>query len=204
MSVTPSDAELAGEALAGSQAACGALVARYAVAAVNLAARLVNDRALAEDLAQEAFARAFTRLGSYDPQRRFAAWFLQIVRNVTIDHLRHKRLNTVSLTQLEDAGYAGPPSGWADASPYRQAAHGQLAGALDRALQRLRPEYREVVVLHYQEDLTHLGIAEVLALPTGTVKTHLHRARKELASILAGEGWGPSASGSETSAKHDS
>ena len=204
MSVTPSDAELAGEALAGSQAACAALVARHATAAVNLAARLVNDRALAEDLAQEAFARAFTRLASYDPRRRFAAWFLQIVRNVTIDHLRHKRLNTVSLDQLEDAGYAGPAGGSVAASPYRQAARGQLADAINRALQRLRPEYREVVVLHYQEGLTTLEIAEVLALPTGTVKTHLHRARKELASMLTGEGWGPSASVFETPAARDS
>ena len=204
MSVTPSDAELAGEALAGSQAACTALVARYATAAVNLAARLVNDRALAEDLAQEAFARTFARLASYDPQRRFAAWFLQLVRNVTIDHLRHKRLRTVSLSQLEDAGYAGPPSGSAEASPYRQAEHGQLAGAIDRALQRLRPEYREVVVLRYQEGLTNLEIAEILALPSGTVKTHLHRARKELASMLTEAGWAPSASGSETVAEHGS
>ena len=202
--MTPSDAELAGEALAGSQAACAELVARYATAAVNLSARLVNDRALAEDLAQEAFARAFGRLGTYDPQRRFAAWFLQIVRNVTIDHLRHKRLHTVSLSQFEDTGYPDPPSGAADPSPYRQAARGQLAGAIDRALQRLRVEYREVVVLRYQEGLTNLEIAEILALPIGTVKTYLHRARKELASMLAREGWGPSAAGVETFEEHDS
>ena len=127
--MTPSDAELAGDALAGSQAACGELVARYATAAVNLSARLVNDRALAEDLAQEAFARAFSRLASYDPQRRFAAWFLQIVRNVTIDHLRRKRLNAVSLDQLEEAGYAGPPGGSADPRPrtFRQRVGSSLA-----------------------------------------------------------------------------
>ena len=204
MSVTPSDAELAGEALAGSQAACAALVARYATAAVNLSARLVNDRALAEDLAQEAFARSFARLASYDPERRFAAWFLQIVRNITIDHLRQKRLKTVSLSQLEDAGYHGPPSESADASPYRQAERGQLADAIDRALQRLRPEYREVVVLRYQEGLTNLEIGEILALPSGTVKTHLHRARKELASLLTEEGWAPPASGAETDTEHGS
>ncbi len=202
--MTPSDAELAGEALAGSQAACAALVARHATAAVNLAARLVNDRALAEDLAQEAFARAFGRLVTYDPQGRFAAWFLQIVRNVTIDHLRHKRLHTVSLSQFEDTGYPDPPSGAADTSPYRQAARGELSGAIDRALQCLRPEYREVVVLRYQEGLTNLEIADMLALPLGTVKTHLHRARRELASLLVEAGWGPSASGFETPAARDS
>ena len=189
--------------MAGSQAACGELVARYATAAVNLSARLVNDRAQGEDLAQEAFVRAFGRLASYDPKRRFAAWFLQIVRNVTIDHLRHKRVHTVSLDQRKDAGYADPPSGTADTSPYHQAARGELTVAIDRALQRLRPEYREVVVLRYQEGLTNLEITEMLALPLGTVKTHLYRARRDLASLLVEAGWGPSASGVETFEEHD-
>ena len=63
MPVTPTDAELVDQALSGSQAAYHALVSRYATPAVNLAARMVQDRALAEDLAQEAFARAFERLG---------------------------------------------------------------------------------------------------------------------------------------------
>ena len=72
------------------------------------------------------------------------------------------------------------------------------------ALQRLRPEYREVVALHYQEGLTNVEIAEILALPTGTVKTHLHRARKELASMLTGAGWGPSATRFETPSERGS
>ena len=59
-------------------------------------------------------------------------------------------------------------------------------------------------MLRYQEGLTNLEIAEILALPSGTVKTHLHRARKELASMLTEEGWAPSASGSETVAEHGS
>lgn len=69
--MTPSDAELAQQALAGSQAAYRDLVSRYATPAVNLAARMVRDRALAEGLAQEAFARAFDHLASYNPQHRF-------------------------------------------------------------------------------------------------------------------------------------
>ena len=68
-----SDGELARQALAGSQEAYRTLVARYASAAVNMAARLVNDRALAEDLAQEAFVKAFARLKTYDTGRRFSA-----------------------------------------------------------------------------------------------------------------------------------
>jgi len=59
------------------------------------------------------------------------------------------------------------------------------------ALSRLRPEYREVVVLRYQEGLTQPEIAQMLGLPAGTVKTYLHRARKELAELLAARGWSP-------------
>lgn len=189
--MTPSDAELVEDALAGSQAACAALVGRYAASAVNLAARMVHDRALAEDLTQEAFVRAFRQLASYDRQRRFAAWFLQIVRNITIDHLRRGRLKTLSLDQLTEAGYRGPTSTAAEAFPDRQAAQAELSSALDLALQRIRPEYRDVVVLRYQEGLTNEEIAVVLGVPLGTVKTHLHRARKAMAALMAEAGWGP-------------
>ena len=66
---------------------------------------------------------------------------------------------------------------------------------MSTALSRIRPEYREVVVLRYQEGLTHPEIAEVLGIPSGTVKTYLHRARKELAGILSEQGWGPPSAG---------
>src|SRR5881628_1234161 len=110
MSVPHSDAELAQQALAGSQAAYHALVTRYAAPAVNLATRMVRDRAIAEDLAQEAFARAFDRLSTYNQQARFASWFFQILHNVTVDYLRRKRIPSVSLDDLEAAGHPGFPS----------------------------------------------------------------------------------------------
>ncbi len=153
----PSDAELARDALGGSEAAYRELVTRYATPAVNFVFRFVRDRALAEDLAQEGFLRVYQRLSTYDPERKFSSWFFQVLRNITIDHLRVNRLPTASLT----------------------------------ALSRIRPEYREVVVLRYQEGLTHPEIAEILGMPSGTVKTYLHRARKELAGILSEQGWGP-------------
>lgn len=90
--MTTSDAELVRQALAGSQEAFRTLVSRYASAAVNVAARLVHDRALAEDLAQEAFVRAFARLKTYDPERRFSSWFFQVLHNVSIDYLRRRRV----------------------------------------------------------------------------------------------------------------
>ena len=187
--VPPTDAELAQQALAGSQAAYHALVSRYATPAVNLAARMVRDRSLAEDLAQEAFARAFARLSTYDPACRFAGWFFQILHNVTVDYLRRKRLPSVSLDELEASGFPGAPAD-ASASPDVQAERAAASDALESALGAIRPEYREAIILRYREDLPVQEIAGVMGIPVGTVKTYLHRARKELASILTKRGWG--------------
>ena len=187
--MTTSDAELVRQALAGSQPACRDLVGRYATPAVNLATRLVRDRAVAEELAQEAFARAFQRLSTYDQQLRFASWFFQILHNVTIDYLRRKRPATVSLDEWEELGYPGIKAASAEIAPDVLAEQAALARAVDAALYLIRPEYREAVVLRYHEDLSVQEIAEIMGVPAGTVKTYLFRARKELASILSARGW---------------
>jgi RNA polymerase sigma-70 factor (ECF subfamily) len=195
MPVIPTDADLVRQALGGSQAAYHALVARYATPAVNLASRMVQDRALAEDLAQEAFTRAFERLSTYDQQRRFASWFFQILHNVTIDYLRHKRPAIVSLDLLEEAGYTGLAAIAPGCAPDALAEQAALTRALDAALALLRPEYREAVVLRYREDLSIQEIADTMSVPVGTVKIYLYRARKELASFLATQGWTPTPTG---------
>jgi len=187
--VAPSDAELARDALAGSEAAYRDLVARYATPAVNFIYRFIRDRALAEDLAQEGFLRVYQRLNTYDPQRKFSSWFFQVLRNITIDYLRVNRVPTASLDELEDEGHRGAVADRESASPEQAAQQGELAFAMEAALSRIRPEYREVVMLRYQEGFTHPEIAEILGLPSGTVKTYLHRARKELAEILSEAGW---------------
>ena len=195
MSVTASDAELARDALAGSEAAYRELVTRYATPAVNFIFRIVRDRALAEDLAQEGFLRVYQRLKTFDPQRKFSSWFFQVLRNITIDYLRVNRLPTSSLDELAEEGVQGAAVDRDSRSPEQLAGQSELATAMTAALSRIRPEYREVVVLRYQEGLTQPEIAEILGLPSGTVKTYLHRARKELAGILSELGWGP---GTET------
>ncbi len=189
MAVEQSDAELARQALAGSETAYRDLVARYATPAVNFVYRFVRDRSLAEDLAQEGFLRVYQRLGTYDPERKFSSWFFQVLRNITIDYLRVNRLPTASLDELQDESGRQAAVERDSVSPEQAAQQGELAVAMAAALARIRPEYRECVVLRYQEGLTHPEIAEILRLPSGTVKTYLHRARKELADLLAESGW---------------
>jgi RNA polymerase sigma-70 factor (ECF subfamily) len=184
----PTDGELVQGALAGSQAAFHGIVDRYQVPAQRFAARIVHDCAVAEDLTQEAFARAFGRLSTYDRQRQFCSWLFKIVRNVAVDYLRVKRPVLVSLEtlQLRDSKNSslialGP-------SPYRQVELTSLSIAVNLALAQIKPEYRNVVLMRYREELSLQEISLALGLRVGTVAVYLHRAKKELAHSLPPRG----------------
>jgi len=153
--------------------------------------RFVRDRALAEDLAQEGFLRVYQRLNTFDPGRKFSSWFFQVLRNITIDYLRVHGCPRPSLDELAEAGNQGAAVDRHSASPEHSPGNASLATAMSAALSRIRPEYREVVVLRYQEGLTQPEIAEILGLPSGTVKTTCTgRARNWLESLRTGVGSG--------------
>ncbi|HEY7791582.1 MAG TPA: sigma-70 family RNA polymerase sigma factor [Vicinamibacterales bacterium] len=185
-----SDADLVGRVLAGSEGAFRDLVRRYERRVYAVVLRILRNPATAEELTQEAFLRAFSRLDRYDRRRPFAPWLFRLAHNLTIDALRRSEPALVSYDQ--DAP-AGPPRAdslaSSDPSPEAVAAERELARALDEAIGRLRPAYREVIVLQFQEGLSLDDIAEITELPLGTIKTYLHRARKELAGHLAAGGW---------------
>jgi RNA polymerase sigma-70 factor (ECF subfamily) len=188
------DIQLVAAALAGSEEAYRELLARYERPVFSLIVRMVGDRSLAEDLAQETFIKAFRRLDTYDRERKLSSWLFKIAHNTALDHLRRRGLETVPLeTPAEDEGgdliaVLTDPAG---RSPEAGVARGDLAAALERAVGGLRPEYREAVLLRFREGLAYQEIAEITGQPLGTVKTQLHRARKELIEALAAMGWGP-------------
>ncbi len=187
-----SDAELVRLALSGSERASRELVRRYERPVFNLIVRMVRDSALAEDLSQETFIKVFSRLGQYDAGYKFARWILKIAHNTAIDHLRRPNPATSSLDDQENAA-TGQLADAATPSPFLVAERRELAAVLDAAIDRLRPEYRQVVVLRYQEELDYDEIADILDLPLGTVKSYLHRARLEMAQMVREAGWAPSA-----------
>ena len=188
------DAQVVTQALSGHQHAANEIVRRYQRPVFNLIVRMVQDAATAEDLAQEAFAKTFRGLRTFDLRLRFAAWILKIAHNTTLDYLRRHRPHLVPLdvpTHEDGWSLAEQLPDVAGVSPERAVEHRQLTAALDAAIDLLRPEYRRVVVLRYQEDLDYTEIAEVMGVPLGTVKTFLHRARQALAGELRKTGWGP-------------
>lgn len=194
---TADDATLVGEALAGSEDAYRDLLVRYQRPVFGLIVRLVRDRGLAEDLAQEAFLKAFRALSSFQRERKFSSWLFKIAHNTAIDHLRRRELDTVPLETPEKEGpdlldsLAGPEL----QSPETGLRRSDLAAALEASVQRLRPEYRTVMELRFREGLSYEEIAEITGLPMGTVKTHIHRARKAMAEHLEELGWSPGPGG---------
>ncbi len=192
------DARVVALALEGSEDAYRELVERYERPVWSLVVRMVKDEAVAEELAQDAFVKAFRALGTYDPERKFSSWLFKIAHNTTLDHLRLKSVATVPLETDQDDEWDLKErlEDTATRSPEAEASRGDLAAALEAAVATLRPEYREVVVLRFGEGLAYREIVEITGLPLGTVKTYLHRARKKLATRLTERGWGPGGVGS--------
>lgn len=193
------DVELVASALRGSEEAFHDLVVRFERPVYALILRMVHDAETAEDLAQDVFVKAYRHLRSYDPRRKFASWLFKVAHNTTIDHLRRAQLDTVPLAAEpeEGGGLLAVLADPAAESPAAAAERREMARALERAISRLRPEYREAVVLRYVEGLAYQEICDVLALPVGTVKTNLHRARKELADAMRAAGWARSPLGTD-------
>ncbi len=185
-----SDVELVRGALDGVESAFRDIVQRYQRPVYGLIVRMVRDPARAEELAQDTFVKAFRALHTYDVQRKFSAWLLTIAHHVAIDELRKGSLVTEPLEQTTDAGERSREfADTAAATPAMLAERAELARVLRKAIDLLRPEYREVVSLRYERELDYDEIVEMTGLPMGTVKSSLHRARKELAEHLENLGW---------------
>lgn len=204
--VDPEGARLAVAAAQGSADAFRRIVERHQDAVYRLVLRMVRDPALAEDIAQETFLKAYRALPGYDPRWKLSSWLLKIAHNATIDHLRRQRLDTTPLDLGPESETGSPIERIADASVLdaEQQLRGRaLARDLQTALAGLDPAYRELLLLRFQEGLAYQEIAEVTGLPLGTVKVRLHRGRKRLADLLSARGWRPAGT-TETSGSEGS
>jgi RNA polymerase sigma-70 factor (ECF subfamily) len=184
------DADVVRLAQEGREAAFRELVRRYERPVFSLVYRMVRDREVAEDLAQDAFIKVLNHIDKYSPEFKFSSWLFKIANNVAIDHLRRRHLDTIS---MEGSPHAATPDA-VEATSF-EVAGGQesaldeleakeLGSAIEAAIGRLRPEYRSCILLRHVEGRSYEEIAATLDLPLGTVKTYIHRARHELRRAL--------------------
>lgn len=165
------------------------LVERHYQHAYNLAYRLTGNAADAEDLVQEAFLRAYRFFDRYDPTMPFINWFNQILTNLFIDeHRRRKRLPTLSLEERfeNEEGEESEQLDIADTSPspLEIAEANQYLDAIEEGLSRLSPEFRAAVVLADVMGHSYEEIAEMMNTSIGTVRSRIHRGRKQLRDII--------------------
>jgi RNA polymerase sigma-70 factor (ECF subfamily) len=179
------EADLIRCAQQGDQQAYGALVLAHQRFVYNLALRAVQNQAEAEDLAQEAFLRAWQALPGFRMQARFSTWLYRIVVNLAYNQQPRLRreLATLPVEDVEDwsemrmVGDAAPGAGEKIELQERQA-------MLQREIKKLPASYQMMVMLRYQRGLAYDEIAQVMNMPLGTVKTGLFRAHAQLRQAL--------------------
>lgn len=158
----------------GDQQAMLELVERYQGQVFGLCYRMLGHRQDAEDVAQESFVRVLRSLHRWDSTRQFEPWLLAIAGNRCRSHLAARRRRPTPQPLMETLG---------DESPDPLAVR-QLAEEVQLALQDIREEYRQAFVLFHDHEMSYQEIAETLDCPLGTVKTWVHRARREMIERL--------------------
>ena len=185
---TPTDEELIARVLAGDDASYGTLVTRYRDYVYTIAVRIVGSDEDAEDVAQEAFVRAYRALPRFRGDSKFSSWLYRIATNRALTHLkrRRRRADAVDIESGSHVEAVVIDDGRSEAmSPELRVRDEEFRRAVRSAVLELPEQYRVVVTLFYLEERSYKEVVATLGIPMGTLKTHLHRARALLRDILA-------------------
>ena len=182
------DTELVIQARSGVAEAREELARRYREPAYLLGLHLTGNREDALDVAQDALLRFFSTLDRFHEDRPVRPYLLRIVRNRAMDLFRRRR---VRRAESLDAGELPRQIVDERPGPEETTRRAELRRRVWRAVSRLSPPKREILVLRDYHDLTYAEIAKVLGIPMGTVMSRLHAARKALREVLVAEGFGP-------------
>jgi RNA polymerase sigma factor (sigma-70 family) len=169
---------LVNDCRAGHRKAQFELYKLYAGAMYNVALRIVNDDAEAEDILQEAFLDAFNRIADFRQETTFGLWLKQIVINRAINYLRKRKAELVS---LDDVEIADVPEADHEETEFK-------VDAIKRAVAELPDGYRVVLTLYLFEGYDHEEIAHILKITENTSRTQYMRAKRKLNSLLEMKG----------------
>jgi RNA polymerase sigma-70 factor, ECF subfamily len=162
--------------LAGEVSAFESIVRRWQGPLVNLAYRFCRDRSRAEEMAQDAFLRAYRGLGQWRKDAAFSTWLFAVATNLYRSQLRRIPAQTISIEDVARVQVSSPADGCL--------AEADRDHAVRKAVLTLPAKYREAVILFYFHDMDIAAAARSLALPEGTVKARLSRGREMLRQKL--------------------
>ncbi len=182
------DFKLIDMAVDGDDKAYGKLLMRYRRAVYHMILKMVRNIDDAEDLTMESFSKAFRSLHKFKKDFTFSTWLFRIATNNTIDHIRKKRLNTLSIenTYTDDDGQSVgiDVEDLGSLDPQEEAIKAQKEELIQLFVNMLPTKYQKLVRLRYFHELSYEEIAVELAAPLGTVKAQLHRARELLYDLV--------------------
>jgi len=182
------DRILVSAAKSGDQKAFEDLMKKYRKSVYYMLLKMVYNPDDAEDLTQEAFAKAFTSLHKFDSKFAFSTWLFRIATNNCIDFIRKKKLLTYSIDQPVDEDSDRPffiDIRDKNYNPNEEMIHSQRSQIIHEAVEKLPQRYKILVQMRYFDEKAYEELAEELNLPLGTVKAQLHRARELLNELLA-------------------
>lgn len=170
----------------GNEQAYAQLVSKYQRALYYHLIKMVRNNEQVEDLVQEVFVKAFDNLGSYNTDYAFSTWLYRIAKNHTIDYLRKKKLQTLSIDDTVKTADGEVQTQIADeeAQTDRGIIRKQRSAMIHEAISELPEKYRQVIEMRHMEEKSYQEISELLDLPLGTVKAHIFRAREMLYKSL--------------------
>ncbi len=177
------DVQLIAEALDGDSAAFGQLVTRYQDRLYNTLVHVVGCSDTARDVAQDAFVQAYVKLESFERASAFYTWLYRIAVNLAISRRRRER-PMASVEQVREVLGHEPPD-TAD-PPEARLEQQERACQVRQALAAVSDEHRTILTLREMDGCSYEQIAEILALPVGTIRSRLHRARMQLREQLKG------------------
>jgi RNA polymerase sigma-70 factor (ECF subfamily) len=175
------DAQLIHQTLAGQSAAFGQLVLKYQDRLYNTVFHLVGNAEDAKDVVQDAFVQAFVKVDTLHSAGAFYTGLYRIAFNVAASRRRRRR-PTVSVEQVRLAGGGEPVDG--GSGPSERLEHAERCRQVRQAIAKLNDECQAVLVLREIDGCGYEAIAEILELPLGTVRSRLHRARRQLRDQL--------------------
>ncbi|MDG5788070.1 RNA polymerase sigma factor SigW [Evansella sp. AB-P1] len=170
----------------GDQQAFAELVELYKDKVYQIAYRMLGNVHEAQDVAQEAFLRAYVNIESYDMNRKFSTWLFRIATNLAIDRIRKKKPDFHLEDQVagtEDLTYYSQIAA-NEELPDDQVVQLEMKAWIQEEIMELPPKYRSAIILKYMQDLSLKEISNILNLPVATVKTRIHRGREALRKRL--------------------
>jgi RNA polymerase sigma-70 factor (ECF subfamily) len=183
------DGELIASAIQGRDDGFEELVRRYQRPITSYVFRMVGNYESALDVSQEVFIKVYNSLTKYSPEYKFSTWLYRIAHNAAVDHLRRNSVNVQSLESVNNEGTFELQIESRGATPEQEHERSEWRSEIEAVVRCLPPAYRDLILLRHARDLSYDEIAEVTALPLGTVKNRLFRAREMMREIFIERGF---------------